>query len=98
MGKVLKIRSSSGPTPPLTINQSSGQVVEGPFVAHTLIYRVQPWSQMSLSNHPECGAMLVLVTWLLDLWQVTSCWGMPESALGLAVQLAGYAVQGCQLL
>lgn len=51
-----------------------------------------------LSNHPECGAMLMLVTWLLDPWQVTSCWGMPESALGLAVQLAGYAVQGCQLL
>ena len=51
-----------------------------------------------LSNHPECGAMLMLVTWLLDPWQVTSCWGMPESALGLAVQLAGYGVQGCQLL
>lgn len=48
-----------------------------------------------LHNHPECGAMLMLVTWLFDPWQVTSpCWGMPESAVGLAVQLAGYAVQG----
>lgn len=54
-GEGLKTRSSSDPTPPLTINQSPEQIVGDPFVAHILIYRVQPWSLMSFVATQSVG-------------------------------------------